>query len=105
MRMHLAVTKHHHPCSQTGAGGGVTKIISVGETNGISFHPGEHDRRNPEERAMEAALVARRQARRCDTRLGSAHSYYRRDWTRALSDSGMACISRRGGAGIPRRTW
>ena len=43
-----------------------------------------------EERAVEAAMVARRGSRHFDTVLGFPHSYYRRDWTRALPDSRMA---------------
>src|SRR5208282_321306 len=76
-----------------------------GETNGSSFHDDEHDREDHKDPAVGDAMVARfLGAGPFDPVLDLPHSYYRRDWTRALSDSRMARVARRDSAGIHRRT-
>src|SRR5580658_9694935 len=73
-----------------------------GETNGSSFHGVKHDR-ILEERAVEAAMVARRRSRYFDPVLGFTHTYYGRDWIGVLPASRVAGVSGRGGACVSRR--
>src|ERR1019366_5384265 len=76
----------------------------AGETNGSSFHDDEYNRKNHKDPAVGDAMVARLLgAGPFDPVLDLSDSYYRRDWTGALSDSRMARVARRDSAGIHRR--